>query len=85
MPDQHGPALETPRLVLRPMQAADVDDLLCIFADPKVMAAFDSPPFDRPQMVQWLPRNLYHQAQHGYVLFSVLLKTTGLLIGDCGL
>lgn len=79
------PFLETPRLQLRLMLADDVDDLLAIFADPKVMAAFGVPPFDRFQMTCWLQRNLEHQAQHGYGLFSVLLKSNGLLIGDCGL
>ena len=77
--------LETTRLLLRPMQARDIDDLLCIFTDRKVMAAFDSAPFDQQQMAQWLQRNLDHQAEHGYGLFSVILKTNGLLIGDCGL
>ena len=79
------PLLETPRLQLRLMQADDVDALLAIFADPKVMASFGVPPFDRAQMMQWVQRNLDHQSQYGYGLFSVLLKTNGLLIGDCGL
>lgn len=79
------PTLETPRLVLRPMHAADVDPLLTIFADPKVMAAFDTMPFDREQMTAWVQRNLDHQAEHGYGLFAVILKTNGELIGNCGL
>lgn len=79
------PLLETARLQLRPMRADDVDALLAIFADPKVMAAFHTPPFDRAQMMQWVQRNLDHQATHGYGLFSVLSKANGLLIGDCGL
>jgi RimJ/RimL family protein N-acetyltransferase len=49
------------------------------------MAAFNTPPFDRQQMAQWLQRNLDHQAEQGYGLFSVILKANGLLIGDCGL
>lgn len=85
MPEKHTQELETTRLILRPMQAADFDSLLCIFTDPKVMAAFDSLPFDRQQMLQWLQRNLDHQAKYGYGLFSVILRTNGLLIGDCGL
>jgi RimJ/RimL family protein N-acetyltransferase len=67
------------------MQADDVDPLLAIFGDPEVMAAFQTPPFDREQMARWVQRNLDHQAVHGYGLFSVLLKPSGLLIGDCGL
>jgi [ribosomal protein S5]-alanine N-acetyltransferase len=75
--------LETPRLWLRPMQPTDTEPLLAIFADPKVMAAFDTPPFDRAQMQQWVEHNLAHQATHGYGPFSVFLKANGLLIGDC--
>jgi RimJ/RimL family protein N-acetyltransferase len=30
-------------------------------------------------------RNLEHQAKYGYGLYSVILKSTGVLIGDCGL
>lgn len=77
--------LETPRLILRPMQAADFDELLLIFTDAKVMAAFDHPLFTPEQMAGWLKRNLDHQAQYGYGLYSVILKANGLLIGDCGL
>jgi [ribosomal protein S5]-alanine N-acetyltransferase len=79
------PLIETPRLRLQLMQPGDVDALLCIFADPNVMAAFQTPPFDHTQMTQWVQRNLDHQITHGYGLFSVILKANGLLIGDCGL
>ena len=77
--------IETPRLVLRPMRAEDTDALLHIFADPQVMAAFGVEPFDRPQMERWVRRNLDHQAAHGYGLYSVIFKESGLLVGDCGL
>jgi RimJ/RimL family protein N-acetyltransferase len=77
--------IETARLLLRPMQTEDIDCLLAIFADPKVMAAFSAPPFDRARMERWVRRNLEHQSTHGYGLFSVILKTSGLIIGDCGL
>ena len=77
--------LETERLALRPMVAADLDGLLGIFGDPVVMAAFDEAPFDREQVGRWLERNLDHQREHGFGLFAVCLKVDGLLIGDCGL
>jgi len=83
--DKQEPILETTRLILRPMKAADIDALLVIFTDPQVMAAFDEEPFNREQMSRWLGRNLDHQEKYGYGLFSVLLKQNGLLIGDCGL
>jgi RimJ/RimL family protein N-acetyltransferase len=67
------------------MLETDVDALLRIFSDPKVMASFGVTPFNREQMQQWVKRNLDHQAEHGYGLFSVILKSDGVLIGDCGL
>lgn len=77
--------LETARLLLRPMTLADVDALLPIFADPKVVVAFDELPFDQARMTQWVRHNLARQAQHNYGLFSVVLKASGALIGDCSL
>jgi ribosomal-protein-alanine N-acetyltransferase len=85
MTEDSGPILNTIRLLLHPMQANDFDDLLLIFTDPKVMAAFDSLPFNHQQMEHWLQGNLDHQVKYGYGLFSVILKANGSLIGDCGL
>lgn len=82
--DMHS-QLETERLILRPMSQTDFDALLLIFTDPKVMAAFQHDPFTPEQMQRWLSRNLEHQGQYGYGLFSVILKESGELIGDCGL
>ncbi len=79
------PQLETKRLLLRRMLESDFEALLLIFTDPKVMAAFDHPLFTREQMGRWLKRNLDHQEEFGYGLFSVILKESGQLIGDCGL
>ena len=77
--------LETPRLYLRLMQPSDLDDLLKIFADPKVMASFGGATFNRQQMERWMQGNIEHQDRYGYGLFSVILKSEKLLIGDCGL
>jgi [ribosomal protein S5]-alanine N-acetyltransferase len=67
------------------MVAADARELLAVFSDPLVMAAFASPPFTPADMDAWVARNLQHQADHGYGLFTVLLKETATVIGDCGL
>ena len=80
-----GVQIETPRLYLRLMELSDLDDLLKIFGDPKVMASFNTVPFNREQMENWVQRNIEHQNAHGYGLFSVILKSEGILIGDCGL
>jgi RimJ/RimL family protein N-acetyltransferase len=49
------------------------------------MASFGGATFGREQMQRWIQRNLEHQSLHGYGLFSVILNSKGLLIGDCGL
>jgi RimJ/RimL family protein N-acetyltransferase len=67
------------------MQADDFDALLEIFTDPQVMASFGGEIFTPAQMQGWLDRNLAHQAEHGYGLFSVIRRADGLLIGNCGL
>jgi [ribosomal protein S5]-alanine N-acetyltransferase len=85
MPNTDNTSLETERLLLRPMLESDFDALHRIFSDVKVMAAFHHDPFTREQMQRWLERNLDHQSEFGYGLFSVILKETGELIGDCGL
>ena len=85
MPNENNVQLETERLLLRPMRPSDFDALLLIFTDPRVMAAFNHPLFTREQMQRWLQRNLDHQSEFGYGLFSAILKETGELIGDCGL
>jgi [ribosomal protein S5]-alanine N-acetyltransferase len=77
--------LETLRLILRPMEPGDRNDLLRVFTDPRVMASFGDDLFTPEQMEQWLHRNLEHQESHGYGLFAVILKANGSLIGDCGL
>lgn len=77
--------IETQRLLLRPMISGDIDELLLIFSDPRVMASFDDLLFDRSMMEAWVRRNLNHQEKHGYGLFSVVLHGEGVLIGDCGL
>lgn len=79
------PVLETKRLRLRPMAASDLDALLGIFGDPRVMAAFNEPPYSREQMKRWLESKLAHQDRYGYGLFAVILTPEGVLIGDCGL
>ena len=78
--------LETPRLILREMRADDANALRKVFSDPLVMASFPgTPPFDTERMNAWVARNLAHQAEHGYGLFSVVDRADGVVIGDCGL
>jgi RimJ/RimL family protein N-acetyltransferase len=77
--------IETERLTLRKMTIEDLDDLLLIFSDPKVMESFNEPPFDRQKMEKWVQHNLNHQERHGYGIFCAILKENNELAGACGL
>ena len=77
--------LRSDRLLLRPMTADDAGPLLAVFTDPLVMASFGGDLFDRAQMEQWVARNLAHQDEYGYGLFTVVRRDDGEVIGDCGL
>ena len=76
---------ETKRLILRVMRKEDYDSMLKVFTDEKVMKSFNLRSFDRLQMQNWMEKNLDHQKECGYGLYSVLLKANQELIGDCGL
>jgi ribosomal-protein-alanine N-acetyltransferase len=77
--------LETPRLRLRPMVAADATPLLALFGDRRVMKSFNAKPFDRVAMDRWVARNLTHQEVYGFGLFTIEERDSGTVIGDCGL
>ena len=74
--------IETERLILRQMTVDDTESLLKIFSDPKAMKYFGGVIFDRKRMDKWVADNLAHHDEHGYSLWSIVLKSTGEVIGD---
>lgn len=62
-----------------------MDQMAHQLGDPKVMASFSVAFFDRGHMEEWVKRNLAHQDNFGYGLFSVILKSNNFPIGDSGL
>ena len=77
--------IETSRLILRMMRKDDFNDLFSIFTDKNVMESFNLKTFSSKQMQNWIDRNLNHQKQYNYGLYSVILKSNQELIGNCGL
>jgi RimJ/RimL family protein N-acetyltransferase len=67
------------------MGPEDAVPLLDLFGDPGFMAVFEQEPFDRAAMDAWLERNLEHQRQHGFGLWTVVETRSGQVVGDCGL
>ena len=77
--------LQSKRLHLRKMTIDDVEPLMAVFTDPEVMKSVGGGLLDREQMEHWVQRNLAHQEQHGYGLFTAVLRHDAVIIGDCGL
>ncbi len=76
--------LETSRLVLREFVPEDVDDLARVICDRETMRFYPAP-FDRAGAEEWIARNRRRYAEHGHGLWAMVLKSTGEMIGDCGL
>jgi ribosomal-protein-alanine N-acetyltransferase len=76
--------LETARLVLRELVAEDADALALVLSDPEAMRYYPAP-YDRAGVEQWIARNQRRYADDGVGLWAMALKTSGDVIGDCGI
>ena len=76
--------LETSRLILREFSPDDVDTLALVLSDAETMRFYPAP-FDREGVERWIARNRERYVKNGYGLWAMILKSTGELIGDCGL
>jgi ribosomal-protein-alanine N-acetyltransferase len=76
--------LETRRLILREFSAEDVDALASVLSDPETMRFYPTP-LDPAGVENWIARNRRRYARDGYGLWAMVLKSSGELIGDCGL
>ena len=76
--------VETERLILRHLTADDVEAVFAVIGDPETMKHYPQP-FHHEDAQRWIDRNLERYRSNGYGLFAVVLKSTGEVIGDCGL
>jgi RimJ/RimL family protein N-acetyltransferase len=76
--------LETDRLILREFSPEDANALVRILSDPETMRYYPAP-YDRTGVEQWIARNRERCKNDGVGLWAMLLKSTGELIGDCGI
>ena len=79
-----GAILETARLVLREFVPEDADALALVISDPETMCYYPTP-YDRAGVEQWIERNRQRYTRDGVGLWAMVLKSTGELIGDCGI
>lgn len=76
--------IETPSLILREFEEADVSDLAAIYADPEGMRSKGGPrPYGYAEHTVREARRDYQTC--GYGFWAAVLKQEGRLIGWCGL
>lgn len=78
------PVLETERLQLRKFVLDDVEALARVISDPETMRYYPAP-CDHSGVLEWIQRNLRRYAVDGHGLWAMVLKSSGEMIGDCGL
>lgn len=76
--------LETPRLILREFVVEDRDALARVLSDPETMRFYPAP-LDQAAVEEWIARNRRRYSRDGHGLWAMALKSTGGVIGDCGL
>ena len=76
--------LETRRLLLREFIPEDVDALALVLSDAETMRHYPAP-LDRDGVIAWIQRNRHRYAEYGHGLWAMVLKSSGEVIGDCGL
>ena len=76
--------LETSRLLIRPWRADEIDHMIQLRGNPRVMTHFTGT--DSPQRVrEFFPKILKIQTEYGYAFFPVFEKNSGNFCGFCGI
>ncbi|MCW2289390.1 RimJ/RimL family protein N-acetyltransferase [Leucobacter luti] len=78
------PVLTTARLSLREMTRDDMPALRAILQDPETMVAYEGALADS-EVGAWLTKNLTRYATDGFGLWAVELRSSGEVIGQCGI
>lgn len=82
--DAFFPAIETERLVLRPLALCDSEPLLSIFSDAEVMKYWNTPPWTSIQnAVDFINDSKDSMQRQASLTLGIYLKTTDELVGKC--
>jgi RimJ/RimL family protein N-acetyltransferase len=74
----------TARLSFRELNDGDVEPLLTIFSDPVAMEFYPSTK-NVDETRQWIERCIVNYEKFGHCFWAVLLRSTGEVIGQCGI
>jgi GrpB-like predicted nucleotidyltransferase (UPF0157 family)/RimJ/RimL family protein N-acetyltransferase len=80
-----GLPIETERLLLRSKTLDDLDAMHELLGDPDVAAWLQGQPFDRDETRERLLRNMRLERQLGFAMWAVVERSSGKVIGHCGL
>ena len=76
--------LETERLVLRTLEQDDFEEVCKLLQDPVVMYAYEGA-FSDQEVQAWLDKMFWRYENDGFALWAVIEKSSGELIGQCGI
>ncbi len=76
--------IETKRLLLREMCLSDMEALSSILQDENVMYAYNGA-FSDGETIDWMQKQLQRYKEYGFGLWGMFLKSTGEMIGQCGI
>ena len=76
--------IDTERLFLREMTSEDFNALYAVLADSDIMQHYPYT-FDEARVKNWISKNIERYHVFGFGLWAACLKSTGEMIGDCGL
>lgn len=76
--------IETKRLLLREIEASDIEYLATLLGDATVMRFWPAP-FTRAQAAEWIDRRRAGYARHGYDYWLAIERASGKPIGQAGL
>ena len=76
--------IETPRLTLRKLTQLDTSQLTPILGDIEVMYAWEHA-FSSTDIDEWIAKNILRYERDGFSYWACVLKSSGELMGLCGL
>jgi ribosomal-protein-alanine N-acetyltransferase len=78
--------LDTERLILRPLEQADAEDLHAVHSDPSTFEYIGSAPAQSLDETRArIARVAASFEEHGFAMAAVVERASGRVIGDCGL
>jgi RimJ/RimL family protein N-acetyltransferase len=78
-------SLQTQRLILRPFEETDLDELWALYSDPEVVRYLSSGLLGREETAVRLRRMMGHWQAQGYGIWAVIRKEDRRFIGRCGI